>query len=160
MNDTSFPLIYRVEAKLHTRVAKRKKKARRKLRLASVAAPRKTCTWPSFRDKHRRSYHYRCWTWTARPGWTPITPSAINEGERSVQSAQLTFIAARTRIPRPIAPWIIIGFYCRLTRSIKKRLGRQHVREKERWLSATLYRSLYVSRMEKGDRNSVGNCTP
>lgn len=126
---------------------------------------RKTCTWPSFRDKHRRrlvSLPARAPTprERRRHGRTPITAAAINEGERLYNQRADIYRDANARSVLDAAR-IIIRFYYRLTigrdaaRSIEKHLGRRHVR-KQTMVSVSPDRR---SAEGKGGRNSAGNCT-
>lgn len=88
-----------------------------------AATTRKTCTWPSFRDKHRRRRFVSLssrWTRLRRPGRTPITPAAINEGEWLYNQRADIYRGANAH-SAPGAAWIIIRFYCRLTRRARSK---------------------------------------
>lgn len=77
----------------------------------------------------------------------------VQSARRRLSRRERAFRARRRR--RRVVDYNPILSSFNASRSIEKRLGRWHVREKERWLSAA---SPIVSRMEQGDRNSVGNC--
>ena len=110
------------------------------------------------------SYHYQRGGFdfareTGSNGRTPITPAAINEGERLYNQRADIYRDANARSV-PDAARIIIRFYYRLTigrdvaRSIEKYLGRRHVRKQA--MVSGLSRSSFWG--GKRGRNSAGNC--